>query len=205
MRRMSFLENTPSPMRSPANLWHQIPLLIKMRGQCLTSTAPGFDLIAASIPGYPSISLSWPRAQPSCRRYCRQCVRLWPRRDGPWWPPDLVSEVHQQSWCTVPFYFIALALQHTTQMSEWCVVPYVLRIAGYEAMLNHVVDAFWHNAPGATALLALPASLEPTICGHSTTSQLVGPNEGPSSGSMVIIENSYFYARWVWTILTFAR
>ena len=36
MRRMSFLESTPSPMRSSADLWHQIPLLVMMRGQCLT-------------------------------------------------------------------------------------------------------------------------------------------------------------------------
>ena len=51
MRRMSFLVSTPSPMRSSADLWHQIPLLVMMRGQCLTSTTPGFDLMAASIPG----------------------------------------------------------------------------------------------------------------------------------------------------------
>ena len=52
MRRISFLLSTPnSPMRSSADLWHQIPLLVMMRSQCLTSTTPGFDLRAASMPG----------------------------------------------------------------------------------------------------------------------------------------------------------
>ena len=60
-------------------------------------------------------------------------------------------------------------------------MPCGLRIAGYEEMMKHMVDAFWHTAPGATTLLALPAPLEPTIRGHSTTSQLVGPNEVLSS------------------------
>ena len=59
-------------------------------------------------------------------------------------------------------------------------MPGVLCIAGDEAMLKHRVDAFWHIAPGATALLALLAPLEPTTHGHSTTSQLVCTNEGLS-------------------------
>ena len=57
----------------------------------------------------------------------------------------------------------------------------VLRIAGYEAILKHMVDAFWHTAHGAKAFLTLPAPLEPTTRGQSTISQLVGPNEGPFS------------------------
>ena len=57
----------------------------------------------------------------------------------------------------------------------------MLRIAGYEAMLKHMVDSFCHTAPCATSLLALPAPLEQTIRGHSTTSQLFFPNEGLSS------------------------
>ena len=40
----------------------------------------------------------------------------------------------------LPFYFVALALQHTAQMTERCVVPCVFRIAGYEAMLKNMVN-----------------------------------------------------------------
>ena len=68
----------------------------------------------------------------------------------------------------LPFNFIALALRHTTQMKERCAVPCCLHIAGYEAMLKHIVDGLWHTAPGATASLAPPASLEPAVCRHPT-------------------------------------
>ena len=42
-----------------------------------------------------------------------------------------------------------------------------------------MVDGLRHTASGAAAPLASPASLELAVCGHFTTSQLVGPNKGP--------------------------
>ena len=51
--------------------------------------------------------------------------------------------------CGSQFNLIALALQHTTQMTERCIVPCCLCIAGYKAMLKHMVDGLWHTALGA--------------------------------------------------------
>ena len=40
-----------------------------------------------------------------------------------------------------------------------------------------MVDDLRRSAPGATVHLASLASLEPAVCGHPTTPQLVDPNK----------------------------
>ena len=79
-------------------------------------------------------------------------------------------------------------------------------------MLKHMVYALWHTATGATALLALPAHLEPTIRGYSITSQLVGPNEGPSSDKhdttvdpAMLTGYSARFAQWLFLDLTMEK
>ena len=60
-------------------------------------------------------------------------------------------------------------------------MPCCLRIAGYEAMMKHMVDGLWHTAPDVADPLASLASLEPAVCGHPTSPELAGPDTGPAT------------------------
>lgn len=85
----------------------------------------------------------------------------------------------------LPFHLIGFTLQHTTQMTKGYIVPYKLRIASYEGVLEHMVNGIRHSAPGVAFFLASLAPLELTISQHPTTSQPFIRNKDLALKSMV--------------------
>ena len=150
MRRMSFLESTPSPMRSSAVAPNPSAGDNERAGSHLDHPWPRLDacIYTRVIRVFPYFGLTRSHHVDVIADNVCVCDQGETAHGGHqiWFSKSLSGPDVR-----LPFYFIALALQHTAQISECCVVPCVLRIARYEAMLKHMVDAFWHTAPGATA------------------------------------------------------
>ena len=67
------------------------------------------------------------------------------------------SDAFSGPYVWVRFHSMTLALWHSAQMSEECIVQCVIRVAGYEAVIKHMVNGLLHFTPSAAVLLALQA------------------------------------------------